>query len=148
MALRGTDENLNRSVRVSFMPPCLIECAEMLDPNFIGSFTERGALDNFPGEPGITSVDDFDYNPAYGDDPNTPLAYDMPFTKEELLAKYQEQFAAYEAAEVTRLKRKFEYPGIGEQLDALFHDMENGTADASGEFFRLIKEVKDTYPKG
>ena len=80
--------------------------------------TERGALDNFPGEPGIASVDDFDYNPAYGDDPNTPIAYDMPFTKEELLAKYQEQFAAYEATEVTRLQRKHEYPGIGEQLDA------------------------------
>ena len=40
MALRGTDENLNRAVRVSFVPPGLLG-AEMLDPNFIGSYRKR-----------------------------------------------------------------------------------------------------------
>lgn len=39
------------------------------------------------------------------------------------------------------------YGKIGEQLDKLFHDIENGTLDKSGEFYAHIKSVKDSIPK-
>ena len=39
------------------------------------------------------------------------------------------------------------YPDIGEQLDKLFHDIENDTLDTTGEFYTALKAVKDHYPK-
>ena len=39
------------------------------------------------------------------------------------------------------------YPKLGEQLDALYHDIENGTLTTDGNFFKTIKAVKDKYPK-
>lgn len=43
--------------------------------------------------------------------------------------------------------RQINYPQLGEQFDKLFHDINNGTLDNTGEFFTALKEVKDTYPK-
>ena len=43
--------------------------------------------------------------------------------------------------------RVLSYPDLGEQLDKLFHDIENGTLDANGEFFTTLKAVKDANPK-
>jgi hypothetical protein len=43
--------------------------------------------------------------------------------------------------------RKLNYPQLGEQFDKLFHDINNGTLDNTGEFFTALKEVKDAYPK-
>jgi hypothetical protein len=43
--------------------------------------------------------------------------------------------------------RALNYPKIPEQLDKLFHDIENGTLDQSGEFFKALKAVKEEYPK-
>ncbi|MCM1323835.1 MAG: hypothetical protein NC218_06705 [Acetobacter sp.] len=40
-------------------------------------------------------------------------------------------------------KRLAEYPDIGEQLDMIFHDKENGT----NLWFEKIKEIKEKYPK-
>ena len=59
--------------------------------------------------------------------------------KANLLAKYQNSIYAK--------KRGVEYPRIGDQLDALYRDIENGTLTKSGEFYLMIKAVKDTYPK-
>ena len=59
--------------------------------------------------------------------------------KANLLAKYQNSFYAK--------KRGVEYPRIGDQLDALYRDIENGTLTKSGEFYLMIKAVKDQYPK-
>ena len=39
------------------------------------------------------------------------------------------------------------YPDLGEQLDALYHDIETGTLTTDGNFFKTIKAVKDKYPK-
>ena len=38
------------------------------------------------------------------------------------------------------------YPELGEQLDLLFHDIENGTLTKDGTFFKTLKAVKDKYP--
>ena len=59
--------------------------------------------------------------------------------KVNLLAKYQNDFYSK--------KRLIEYPRIGDQLDALYRDIESGNLTKSGEFYLMIKAVKDTYPK-
>ena len=43
--------------------------------------------------------------------------------------------------------RALTYPKITEQLDKLFHDIDRGTLDNTGEFYTAIKAVKDEYPK-
>ncbi len=45
------------------------------------------------------------------------------------------------------VQRKMEYGSIGEQLDKLWHDINNGTLDETGEFFTALKQVKDDNPK-
>tara|TARA_B100000287_G_scaffold299438_1_gene282603 strand:- start:472 stop:768 length:297 start_codon:yes stop_codon:yes gene_type:complete len=53
--------------------------------------------------------------------------------------------------ELNKLKykdqRKFEYPSIGDQLDDLYKDILAGKVDATGEFAKAIKTIKDKYPK-
>ena len=39
------------------------------------------------------------------------------------------------------------YPTIGDQLDALYKDIVAGKVDATGEFAKAIKAVKDKHPK-
>ena len=46
-----------------------------------------------------------------------------------------------------RVRRSNEYPMIAEQLDKLFHDIDEGKLDKTGEFYKAIKNVKDTFPK-
>lgn len=44
-------------------------------------------------------------------------------------------------------QRRFEYPSIGDQLDNLYKDILAGKVDATGEFAKAIKTIKDKYPK-
>ena len=46
-----------------------------------------------------------------------------------------------------RSKRRDEYPSIGDQLDNLYQDIAAGKVDATGEFAKAIKTIKDKYPK-
>lgn len=39
------------------------------------------------------------------------------------------------------------YPALEEQLDKLFHDIDAGKLDKTGDFYKALKEVKDTFPK-
>ena len=61
-------------------------------------------------------------------------------------------------AEVTRLQGVYDgnayqrtrataYEAIAEQLDKLYHDMTAGKLDATGEWHKSIKAVKDANPK-
>ena len=43
--------------------------------------------------------------------------------------------------------RKKEYKSVVEQLDQLYHDMTAGKLDATGEWHKAIKAVKDKYAK-
>lgn len=43
--------------------------------------------------------------------------------------------------------RQQEYPSIGDQLDMLWHGMDDGTIPKVTSFYDAIKEVKDKYPK-
>ena len=45
-------------------------------------------------------------------------------------------------------KRAVEYPSIGDQLDLIWHTIDNGLPlDKESDFYKTIKEVKDKYPK-
>ena len=46
-----------------------------------------------------------------------------------------------------KLNRKKEYPVLREQLDLLYHDITAGKLDATGEWHKAIKKVKDDKPK-
>jgi hypothetical protein len=54
-------------------------------------------------------------------------------------------------AKIAELERKQNrisaYPQLGEQFDKLWHDINNGTLDETGEFFTALKQVKDDNPK-
>ena len=54
-------------------------------------------------------------------------------------------------AEVTKIKhkeaRRNKYPDLGDQLDSLYRDILAGKVDATGEFAKAIKAVKDAHPK-
>jgi len=40
-----------------------------------------------------------------------------------------------------------EYPGIADQLDMIFHDIDNDALDKTGTFYTAIKAAKDEVPK-
>ena len=44
-------------------------------------------------------------------------------------------------------KRSYEYPRIQEQLDMLWHAMDDGALPKDNAFYTSIKAVKDKYPK-
>ena len=44
--------------------------------------------------------------------------------------------------------RRSEYKSVIDQLDQLYHDMTAGKLDATGEWHKTIKAVKDKYAKG
>ena len=48
---------------------------------------------------------------------------------------------------LTLKKRKKEYGKIEDQLDQLYHDMNAGKGDKTGEWFKAVKKVKDDNPK-
>lgn len=60
-------------------------------------------------------------------------------TKDQIKAKINE--TAYQR------NRASEYPNIAEQLDKLYHDINNGTLTTSGDFYSAINAVKTKYPK-
>jgi hypothetical protein len=46
-----------------------------------------------------------------------------------------------------RKLRRAEYPALAEQLDALWHGMNNGKLKKVEPFYSMIKSVKDKFPK-
>ena len=79
------------------------------------------------------------------------------FIAEWLSASPQPSVAEIEAAEVEwqtaydgdayKRTRADAYEDVKEQLDQLYHDMTAGKLDATGEWHKAIKAVKDATPK-
>ncbi len=65
-------------------------------------------------------------------------------TEEEIATKKIELQTEYDA---NQYQRDRVYPQLGEQFDKLWHDINAGTLDNTGEFFTALKEVKDNNPK-
>ena len=66
-----------------------------------------------------------------------------------------DQIASYETAGNTAEtlqgvlnKRELGYSKIGDQLDKLWHDIDDGKLDKNGSWYKAIKAVKDANPKG
>ena len=66
--------------------------------------------------------------------------------KDAINTKITELQAEYVAKEYQR-DRAIAYPALAEQFDKLWHDINNGTLDDTGEFFTALKTVKDNNPK-
>ena len=69
-----------------------------------------------------------------------------PISKSDIQAKITELQTAYDALEYQR-QRQPEYPAIGEQLDLLWHAIDDGTLDKTSDFYTSLKATKDKYPK-
>ena len=95
----------------------------------------------------------FDYANLKWDEINT----DTKPTKAELDAEIARLDAEYLAKRYQRQRTndvserlsgiQTSYPKITEQLDKLWHDIDEGKLDKNGEFYKYIKNVKDTFPK-
>jgi len=73
---------------------------------------------------------------------------DFQFVKTETDTEYEEKnLTEIEESMTYSDKRVVSYPDLGEQLDKLFHDIENGTLDNTGSFFTALKAVKENNPK-
>jgi len=70
---------------------------------------------------------------------------DITQPTDEAIATEQARLQAeYDA---NQYQRDRVYPQLGEQFDKLWHDINSGTLDNTGEFFTALKEVKDNNPK-
>lgn len=75
------------------------------------------------------------------------VTHDKP-TEQELNDAFAAAQAAWDADNASyKLARKAEYPAWGEQLDMLFHSMEQGDFEFT-EWRNTIQAVKEKYPKG
>jgi|9_EtaG_2_1085328.scaffolds.fasta_scaffold07018_3 hypothetical protein len=85
-------------------------------------------------------------------DPDNDYAYtiynwestdDQP-TKTQMDSACAEYQAVLDSKHYTQERQ---YPLIGEQLDMLWHDINDGKLDNTGSFYTTLKKVKDDNPK-
>ena len=74
-------------------------------------------------------------------------SYDIAEPTAEQLASYETAGNAAEALSGVLGKRASEYPELKEQLDLLYKDMAADKGDKTGEWFKVVKKVKDDNPK-
>ncbi len=90
----------------------------------------------------VKEVDDFDIEYTYSYKNNEVVKTKSTPSEKEL--------KEYEDAE-KKLKyqqpRKLAYPSIEEQLDKLFHDIDNSTLNKNGQFYTALNSIKNNYPK-
>ena len=99
------------------------------------------------------SIMNEDYDTLNWDESNT----DKKPTKAELDSEIKRLDAEYLTTRYQRQRTndvserasgiQTSYPKIEEQLDKLWHDIDEGKLDKNGEFYKYIKSVKDTFPK-
>ena len=75
----------------------------------------------------------------------TPLEEQTEFTLEEIRAKYPEAQIIINNEQVSRT-RETAYGRLQDQLDKIYHDIDAGKLDKTGEWFKSIKAVKDANP--
>jgi 4-hydroxyphenylpyruvate dioxygenase-like putative hemolysin len=61
----------------------------------------------------------------------------------EEITRLQEE---YDTKEYAR-KRAVEYPALNEQLDMLWHAIDEGKLNKYSDFYKKLKSVKEKYPK-
>jgi len=82
--------------------------------------------------------------------PNAKYSIDADDTsrisEDDIISKINELRADYNSKEYQRI-RQFKYDRIENQLDQLWHDINDNKLDKSGSWFKSIKAVKDANPK-
>ena len=69
-------------------------------------------------------------------------------TESTINAKLAEMQATYDEKNLPyKTNRRKEYPHVFDQLDKLWHDIDDGKLDKTGSFYASIKAVKDKYSK-
>ena len=63
------------------------------------------------------------------------------------IASYETAGNTEEASNTVKSKRKTAYGDIGDELDMLYKDIVAGKVDATGDFAKHVKAVKDANPK-
>lgn len=82
--------------------------------------------------------------------PAIPKIGDTVVNEDGITLEYVEhkKWMAVDTEGYVRYKRVKEYPNIGDQLDMLFHEIENtGTISADGNWMTTIRNIKESYPK-
>ena len=67
---------------------------------------------------------------------------------DDQIASYESAGNTAETAQAVLNKRASEYKKLKEQLDLLWHDIDDGKLDKNGSWYKAIKAVKDANPKG
>lgn len=65
-------------------------------------------------------------------------------TKQEVETKIAELVADFESKDYQRQRV---YPSIGDQLDMLWHAIDNNALNKTSDFYTTLKAVKDANPK-
>jgi hypothetical protein len=106
-------------------------------------------LDNSPfvmvGED-PTNEKEFSERVTFYTDATSETEKPSPITWSAVETKYNEMMIAYNNNDYAR-KRAENYDTVGNQLDNLFHDINNNTLNKDGSFYKHIKSVKDNDPK-
>jgi len=66
---------------------------------------------------------------------------------DQLTKVYIDAAIAVQQPPTYKIERRNEYPSIGDQLDALWHAMDEGIIPHVEPMYSAIKSVKDTHPK-
>lgn len=75
----------------------------------------------------------------------TEIEEQPQFTLEEIRAKYPEAEKIVNN-KIIKSNREIYYGRLQDQLDKLYHDIDAGKLDETGEWFKSIKAVKDANP--
>jgi len=100
------------------------------------------------GEPSNETEYQRDVKYVSGSDDNGSAIFSdtQPYTWSQVNTKKSALQTQYDNDAYKR-DRKAAYPEIGEQLDKLFHDIDNGTLTTSGDFYTALNAVKTANPK-
>ena len=118
-----------------------LQAIKLLNPDAAVSVEDNPNYRNADGE----WEEQISYSGVYWP-PGAEQATEQPqFTLEEIRAKYPEAKKIVKNGNI-RITREQAYGRIQDQLDKLYHDIDAGKLDETGEWFKSIKAVKDANP--
>jgi len=93
-----------------------------------------------------TTEAEYKKNVVFYTDSTAKTVKEAPVTWSQVQTKYNAMMVLYNNNSYAR-KRIVDYAPVKEQLDKLFHDIDQGKLDKTGSFYTHIKKVKDDAPK-
>ncbi len=126
---------------------------ETVEPNICHALTELGIKDyRYEGEDPVCESDFnekftkiFDDGTGWGIECKDPSKYGVTYIEAmDMLIQLQEKYDNLRYRE----RRREEYPELTEQLDMLWHDMNEGriSGKENSKWFDSIKKIKDSHP--